>query len=85
MKNDKYTFVQFLAAIESDDFDNIDKVWLDWANKFVEHFPEIMKTEQHGGDCTKMPGSCPVCSYESLLAEYRIYYFDEERWRKEYM
>lgn len=43
MQNKKYTFVQFLCALESEDFDNPDYSWLDWANRYVDSFGEIMK------------------------------------------
>lgn len=81
----KYTFVEFVAALESKDFDVIDQNYLNWANQFVDSFPDIAKNEYHGGDCTKMPGACPICFYETLLEEYRIYYFEEEKFRKEYL
>jgi membrane-bound metal-dependent hydrolase YbcI (DUF457 family) len=33
----KYTFIQFVAALESDDFDKIDETWLPWAKEFVSY------------------------------------------------
>jgi hypothetical protein len=85
MQNKKYTFVQFLCALESEDFDNPDYTWMDWANNYVDSFGEIMKNQFHGGDCTKVPISCMHCQYEQMLSEYRIYYFEEEKFRKEYL
>jgi hypothetical protein len=85
MQNKKYTFVEFLCATESEDFDNPDYTWMDWANQLVDSFPNIMKTQYHAGDCTNIPCSCIFCNYESMLEEYRIYYFEEERYRKEYL
>ena len=32
----------------------------------------------HLGDCTKHPCSCGLCSLETLLSEYRKYYFEED-------
>lgn len=81
--NQKYTFAEFVGAIEGDDFDNPTKNDLMWGNQFVDYFPEMMKTQQHGGDCTKEPYTCPICIYQTLLTDYEKYVFDEENWRKE--
>jgi hypothetical protein len=83
MDRPKYKFNEFLAAMESDDFDIIEESWLEWANKFISSIPNVLMTDYHGGDCTKMPAPCPICVYETLLTDYREYYFDEENWRKE--
>lgn len=42
----------------------------EWADRLFN----AAKTEQHGGDCTNMPGACIVCIYEEemLLAEAAI-------------
>lgn len=85
MQNKKYNFVQFLCALESEDFDNPDYTWMDWAYNYVDSFGKIMKNQFHGGDCTKESNSCMHCLFEQLLSEYRIYYFEEERFRKEYL
>lgn len=80
--NKKYTFVQFIAACEGEIFDNIEDDWLGWAERFVDHFPHIMKTEPHFGDCTNHAVSCSICIYKTLLLDYEEYYFNEEEWRK---
>jgi len=79
----KYTFVEFVAALESKDFDKIDEAWLAWANKFMNDQKEVFKTGIHDGDCTKQPFTCHLCCIEQLLKDYRHYYFQEEQWRKD--
>lgn len=79
----KYTFAEFIGAIEDDDFDNPSEDNLEWARQFVDAFPQVMKTEVHFGDCTKAPVACNICIYETLLSDYREYYFNEEKWREE--
>jgi hypothetical protein len=78
----KYTFIQFVAALESDNFDEIDETWIPWATEFVSHLNSTARNVHHG-DCTKQPVSCYLCVIEGLLKDYREYYFDEEKWRKE--
>jgi hypothetical protein len=77
----KYTFIQFVAALESDDFDKIDETWLPWAKEFVSYLNSD-NVNIHDGDCTKKPFSCYLCVVENLLSDYREYYFNEEEWRK---
>ena len=79
----KYTFVQFIAACEDDNFDNPSIDNIKWAEQFIDAFPQIMKTELHFGDCTKAPVTCNLCIYRTLLLDYEKYYFNEEAWRKE--
>lgn len=69
----KYTFAEFIAAIEGEDFYRIDPDNLAWAKRFVEAMPRVLTEEYHGGDCTKFPGPCPFCVYETLLSEYYEY------------
>ncbi len=77
----KYTFIQFIVALESDNFDNIDKTWIPWATEFISHLKS--ESDQHVGDCTNTPISCYLCTIEYLLRNYREYYFNEELWRTE--
>jgi len=79
--NKKYTFIEFIAACESDNFDNIDESWIHWAKQFVSHLNSDT-ANIHLGDCTKMPISCYLCNIENLLKNYREYYFNEIEWRK---
>lgn len=80
MENKKYTFIEFIAALDSDDFDNIDPNWLKWAEGLIDKYPKMLNAG-HAGDCTKMPISCNLCVLESLLSDYREYFFNEEEWR----
>lgn len=80
----KYTFAEFVAADESDDFDRIEPENLKWANRFVKLMGES-GNEVHFGDCTKHSQSCMLCVHQRLLEEYHLYYFDEENYRKEYL
>lgn len=82
----KYTFIQFLAARESEfykdqfphfNFDNPDPSWIDHFNK------EESLNLVHLGDCTKFPSACFLCGLEDDLRDYRHYYFNEEQWRKD--
>jgi hypothetical protein len=73
----KYTFEQFIAAQEGDDFNNIELSNLEWAIGFVESMGKSGKWI-HEGDCTKQNVSCPLCVYELYLKEYREYYFSTE-------
>ncbi len=73
----KYTFVEFIAAQEGDDFNVIEPENLTWATGFVESMGQSTNWI-HEGDCTKQNHSCPLCVYELYLKEYREYYFREE-------
>jgi len=77
----KYTFVEFVAALDSEDFDNIEPSWLRWAENLVENYGKLLNAH-HYGDCIKVPISCNFCVLESLLVDYREYCFNEEEWRK---
>jgi putative lipase involved disintegration of autophagic bodies len=73
----KYTFVEFIAALEGDDFNVIEPSNLKWAKDSVESMGNISDLI-HLGDCTKQNISCPLCVYEIYLKEYREYYFKEQ-------
>lgn len=73
----KYTFAEFIAAQEGDDFNVIEPANLTWANSFVEGMKDTGNLI-HDGDCTKQNVSCPLCVYEIYLKEYREYYFNIE-------
>lgn len=81
--NMKYTFIEFLAAYEGDDFDVIDPMWLDHYKKSVNAYSEMLEKESHGGDCTKEPYTCGLCLIEHQLKDYREYVFNEEKWRND--
>lgn len=73
----KYTFVEFIAAQEGDDFNVIEQDNLNWAKDFVESMGRSGKWI-HEGDCTKQNVSCPLCVYELYLKEYREYFFKQQ-------
>jgi len=73
----KYTFVEFIAAQEGDDFNNIELSNLEWAIRFVKDMGDVGNLV-HFGDCTKENVSCPLCLFELYLKEYREYYFSTE-------
>lgn len=79
----KYTFVEFLAACEGEEFDNIEESWMDWAKMFVKNMPTVLQDEFHGGGCTNEAYSCLICSYQTTLEDYSEYTFNESEWRKE--
>lgn len=71
----KYSLIEFVAANESEDFNNIEKSWLNWSKEFV---PELLKQEGHQGDCTKHSHPCNLCVLENILEKYKKYYFNEK-------
>ena len=73
----KYTFVEFIAAQEGDDFNVIERENLEWAISFVISMGESSNLI-HEGDCTKQNHTCTLCLYELYLKEYREYYFYPE-------
>jgi len=75
----KYTFVEFTAAQEGRNFNIIEAENLEWATGFIESMSTSANLVHHG-DCTKENISCPLCVYETLLREYREYYFEEGDW-----
>jgi hypothetical protein len=79
----KYTFKQFIAALECFDFDVPEEWGTKWAEKFVNSIPEIFSKEIHDGDCTKQSCPCPYCVLQWYLEEYKQYCLDEDNWRIE--
>lgn len=85
----KYTFAEFLAAKESisyaepDSYYNFDNPDPSWLTHFKNDGLPDLKDEIHLGDCTKFPTACYLCGLEDDLRDYRKYYFNEEKWRKD--
>lgn len=72
----KYTLLEFIAANESEDFNKIDDGMMEFAKQILEGFNHhALNVGTHGGDCTKMPAPCLLCTYEQILSDYREYYF----------
>ena len=81
----KYTFVEFQAAMEGEDFDVLEESWVDhYRNYNNNHTPNSLN-DVHSGDCTKSCHTCDLCLLEYNLKEYREYFFDEAAWRKKYL
>ena len=73
-----YTLVEFIAANESESFEKIDEGMIDFAKQMLEGFNKhALEVGVHGGDCTKMPAPCLLCTYEQILSDYREYYFEK--------
>jgi hypothetical protein len=82
----KYNFIEFLCALESDDFDNPDYSWKEFYIKFLKQYPDLLINDGiHHGDCTKVSCPCDLCVLETLLKEFYQYTFDEKTFRKENM
>ena len=71
-----YTFTEYLAACEGEDFNIIEPDWLKWAENFVAHITEMLQEGIHQGDCTKHCHTCNLCCIERMLEEYRNYRFN---------
>ena len=82
----KYTFVEFVAALEGEDFDVLEDSWLEWSKKFIEVLPKShLSFGRHQGDCTRESVVCELCLYEYYLREFKVYSLDEEKFRKEHL
>lgn len=78
----KYTFIEFLAAYESDNFDTIEESAMTWAKRFLKSYENVWG-EIHGGDCTKQAHACGLCCLQSFLEDYKQYTFNEAKWRED--
>ena len=78
----KYSFKEFLSALESEDFDKVDN---NYGEKYIKNICEILcdDNSKHYGDCTKHSITCYLCNLQYYLEDYKNYFFDEEIWRKE--
>jgi hypothetical protein len=74
---DKYTFIEFIAAQEGDDFNVIEGDNLAWARSWIKGMGDLPNW-RHEGDCTKENYTCTLCVYELYLKEYREYYFKQQ-------
>lgn len=62
-------FIQYLNWFDKD----IDKKYMEENLKNFEEF-ESWNTEEHCGDCTKVPAPCLKCTYDQILKETKIIY-----------
>lgn len=77
----KLTFIEFFAACQTTDFNNIQPIYLEYATKFINNL--FLNQNIHHGDCTKQCETCYLCLLEEYLKDYNDYFFNEEQWRKE--
>lgn len=79
----KYTFKEFVAAIESENFDRIDRNAIETTKSFFLklHEQDFVYIDKEG----KFSLSCDLSLLENYLKEYRMYQFDEEKFRREYL
>lgn len=72
--NRGYTFKEFVAALESENFNEIEPDSLEWA-KWVE---SVNLNGKHDGDCIKVSSSCLLCTVTNYLQDYDTYIFFPE-------
>lgn len=78
----KYTFLEFLAATNGNDFDNLLESQIEPSLRFLEDiFLELKKNSKHSKNCINTKG-CNLCKLERLLKEYFLYTFDESLYRE---
>lgn len=66
-----YTFAEFIAARDSESFDNIDPSWLKWAKEqFLPEYQKIFTEGKHEGDCTKQAFTCSLCCLSCANGRY---------------
>ena len=76
----KYTFIEFMSALQDADFDVINDKKLTCGRNFMKVCFEELENS-HDGDCTKSSHPCLLCALEHYLIEYKEYTFDEKKWR----
>jgi hypothetical protein len=79
----KYTFKQFIAALGSRDFNDIDPNAIETTKSYFQKLNDLDFT--HIEDDGRISLVCDLCILENYLKEYRMYQFDEEYYRKEYL
>lgn len=76
----KYSFVQFVAALDSKDFDMMEALRVVLTLNFFEKSNYLDST--HDEDCVGSYKDCNLCRIEYLLTQYKEYCLDENTWRK---
>jgi hypothetical protein len=79
----KYTFKQFIAALDSQNFDELDPNAVASTKSYFQKLNDLDFT--HIEDAGQISLVCDLCILENYLKEYRIYQFDEAYYRKEYL
>lgn len=78
--NSKLTLSEYISLYDSK------TGWVDemWKNHWEKYLPQLVQGNLiHAGDCTKIACTCSLCFLESMLEEYRKYYFDQDHELKE--
>jgi hypothetical protein len=81
----KYTFKQFIAALGSREFDNIDPNAIETTKSFIQKINDLDFVHAEDSIKDKTIAGCDLCKLQNYLEEYRLYYFDEAYYRKEYL
>ncbi len=75
----KYKFIEFIAALEGDDFDKLEQSLLTHYTNLLKDY--LINLQYHQGDCTKSCHTCMICLLENWINDYREYTFNEDKWR----
>jgi len=73
---DKMSFYDYLSTWDSEDGSVDDK----WKQHWIKSVPSLLSdknTQVHVGDCTNQCCSCCLCTVETMLREYREYFFEK--------
>ena len=81
----KYTFKQFIAALSSRDFDELDPNAIEVTKSYFQQLNDLDFVHTELSIKDKTIAGCDLCKFQNYLEEYRLYYFDEAYYRKEYL
>jgi len=81
-QTNKYSFVDFIAACESNNFDEVEETNRTWVKSFLKSYENVWN-EEHSGDCTNQPHTCSFCLITEWLIDYKGYCANEAKWREE--
>lgn len=79
----QYTFKQFVAAINSENFDEIDPNAIESTKTFFQKLNDLDFV--HMEPIGSISLVCDLCILENYLKEYRMYISDEAKFKKEYL
>jgi hypothetical protein len=81
----KYTFKQFIAALSSRDFNKLDPNAIEVTKSYFQKLNDLDFVHTENNIKDKTINGCDLCKLQNYLEEYRLYYFDEAYYRKEYL
>lgn len=81
----KYTFKQFIAALSCQNFDELEQNSIEITKSYFLRINDLDFVHTEASINHKTINGCDLCKLQSYLEEYRLYYFDEENYRKEYL